>query len=76
MAKQLVLEAKRERYDMDVRTMTVGELINFLCEFDEDMQVVLSHDRGYTFGGITEGDFQEILDVELEDCEEVEDEDY
>ena len=70
MAKQLVLEAKRERYDMNVRTMTVGELINFLCDFDEDMEIVVSHDRGYTFGGITERDFQEVYDVEIKDCEE------
>lgn len=73
MAKQLVIEAKRERYDMNVRTMTVGELINFLMDFDEDAEVVLSHDNGYTYGGISEQDFSEVYDVETEDYKEVED---
>ena len=36
------------------RTMTVGELIDCLSEFPEDAQIYLSHDRGYTYGGITE----------------------
>ena len=67
MAKQLVVEAKRERYDMNVRTMTVGELIGFLSDFDEDMEVVLSHDNGYTYGGIRENDFSEVYDVEFEE---------
>lgn len=67
--KQVVIEAKRERYDMNVRTMTVGELINFLMDFDEDAEVVLSHDNGYTYGGICEQDFSEVLDVEIEEAE-------
>ena len=67
MAKQLVVEAKRERYDMNVRTMTVGELIGFLSDFDEDMEVVLSHDNGDTYGGIRENDFSEVYDVEFEE---------
>ena len=67
--KQVVIEAKRERYDMNVRTMTVGELINFLMDFDEDAEVVLSHDNGYTYGGICEQDFSEVLDGEIEEAE-------
>lgn len=41
------------------KTMTVGELINFLQDFDEDASVYLSHDRGYTYGNINEQDFNE-----------------
>jgi len=39
--------------------MTAGELINFLAQYDEDTPVYLSFDNGYTYGGITEGRFEE-----------------
>lgn len=41
------------------KTMTVGELIAYLEMFDEDAPVYLKHDNGYTYGGITEKDFEE-----------------
>ena len=48
-----MIQAIRESYGKDdVRTMTVGELIAALEEFDEEMPVILSHDSGYTYGGI------------------------
>jgi len=51
--KRLVILAQRETYGMDeVRTMTVRELREALEEFDDDAQVILSHDSGYTYGGI------------------------
>ena len=51
--KRLMIQAIRESYGKDdVRTMTVGELIAALEEFDEEMPVILSHDSGYTYGGI------------------------
>ena len=34
--------------------MTVGELIEFLSDYDEDTLFVLSHDRGYTYGSINQ----------------------
>ena len=68
--QQLVIEARRERYDMNVSTMTVGELINFLMDFDEDAEIVLSHDNGYTYGGICEQDFSEVFDVEINECQQ------
>ena len=48
-------------YDVDQinRTMTVGELIDFLAQYDEDTPIYLSFDNGYTYGGITEGRFEE-----------------
>ena len=36
-------------------TMTVGELISYLEDFESDMPVYLSHDYGYTYGPVTEG---------------------
>ena len=63
------ISAPREGYGIDqVRhTMTVGELIAYLEQFDEDAQVYLKHDDGYTYGGITEWCFE---DGELDEEEE------
>lgn len=59
--KVLKIEANREGYSIDQvsETMTVKELIEFLQEFDEDSLVYLSHDRGFTFGGMTYDCFEE-----------------
>ena len=51
--KRLIILAQRESYGMDdVQTMTVRELRDALEEFDDDAEVILSHDSGYTYGGI------------------------
>ena len=51
--KRLIILAQRESYGMDdVRTMTVAELREALEEFDDEDQVILTHDSGYTYGGI------------------------
>lgn len=61
--KNLIILANRESYGKDdVRTMTVGELIEALQEFDEDARVILSHDSGYTYGGIRYGMMEEEED--------------
>ena len=64
MATKVIIEAVREGYSTEqVRnTMTVKELIDVLSEYDEDAKVYLSHDCGYTYGGIRYGSFsrQEI----------------
>lgn len=59
-ADEVIIEAKREGYGTDqvYRTMTVGELIAYLEQFNEDAKVYLSHDNGYTYGGITEECFK------------------
>lgn len=61
MEKQVILlDARREGYSVGQvgNTMTVGELISYLQEnYDEDTPIYLSHDNGYTYGGITEGRF-------------------
>jgi hypothetical protein len=43
------------------RTITVGELINLLSDFDEDMPIYLKFDNGYSYGSIREDDFIEDL---------------
>ena len=71
MKNVVYITAMREGYSIDqVRhTMTVRELIDFLYEFPEDAPIYLSHDRGYTYGGIIEQRFF----MPEEDCEVVED---
>lgn len=59
MIEYLVIEANRTAYSPSQvkQTMTVGELIELLSEYNEYMPVVLSHDNGYTYGGIMLYDF-------------------
>lgn len=67
--KVLFIDANRNGYGIDQcgRTMTVGELIAWLEQFDEDMPVYLRHDGGYTYGNIIERHFEEDTNDE-EDC--------
>ena len=60
--KALYIEGRRDGYSpAQIReTMTVGELMAYLEQFDEDTPVLLNNDRGYTFGSITESSFEEI----------------
>ena len=57
----IIINAKRNGYGPDQcgRTMTVAELISMLNEYEDDEKIYLSHDRGYTYGSITESDFEE-----------------
>ena len=57
----LYIEGRRNGYEPKQcgRTMTVGELIALLEEYDEDTPVYLMNDEGYTYGSITEDSFTE-----------------
>lgn len=63
MKNNLILNTKREGYETDQcgETLTVGELIELLQNYDEDMKVYFGNDyRGsywYSYGSITEDDF-------------------
>ena len=62
MEKQVLkIEAQREGYTLNqvTSTMTVGELIAYLSQYEDDVKVYLSHDGGYTYGGIH---YQDIED--------------
>lgn len=50
----ITFETKREGYAPNQcgNTMTVGELIQYLNQFDEDAKVFYSNDNGYTYGSI------------------------
>lgn len=57
----LVLNTEREGYSVDQvrRTMTVGELVRFLKDYDRKTPIYLGFDRQYTFGGVRESRFEE-----------------
>ena len=59
--KRLFIEGRREGYSPDQcrETMTVGELIAYLEQFDEDTEVYLDNDNGYTYGSITDTSFSD-----------------
>lgn len=61
MKSIIYLNAQREGYAIDQirETMTARELIDYLSQFDEEAPVYLSHDGGYTYGGITQNSFSE-----------------
>lgn len=64
MAKKVVfIEGRRNGYAPEQcgRTMTVAELQSFLDQFDEDAEVYLDNDNGYTFGSIDWESFNESL---------------
>lgn len=45
-------------------TMTVGELLEILLQYEDDTPIALSNDGGYTYGKIGEDD---ITEEELDD---------
>lgn len=61
----VIINANREGYGTDQisRTMTVGDLIEILGQYDEDTPVYIGNDRRdygwYTYGGIREYDIEE-----------------
>ena len=65
----LLYQTFREGYGLDQirRTMTAGELVAYLSQFDEDTPVYLSFDNGYTYGGITDSRFEEYYGEEEEE---------
>ena len=57
---KLILNAMPEGYAIyQIKgTMTVAELRDFLEGYDDETPVYLSFDNGYTYGGITEDEFE------------------
>lgn len=64
----LRIETSRDAYspnDIIRKTLTVGELMEVLEEYDEGTPVLLSFDNGYTYGWL--GDCSLELDYTKED---------
>lgn len=73
MAQQvLIIEAVREGYSIDKisETITVAEMIYALERLDGDAPLYLSHDNGYTYGGITGWNMNVKHIVECPECGE------
>lgn len=73
MANKLVLtiDGRRDGYALDQieNTMTVGELMNLLSDYDEDTPVMINNDNGYTYGAVRWDSFREEYDEDEEDEE-------
>lgn len=56
--EELFINGKKNGYGTDQcgKTLTVGELIEILQEYDEDSPVYLRNDNGYAYESITRGD--------------------
>ena len=63
---RLYIEGRRNGYSPEQcgRTMTVGDLIAYLEQFDQDAEIYINNDNGYTFGNITEDSFEESYEDE------------
>lgn len=61
MMNVIFIEGRRNGYTPSQcgETMTVGEMISWLEQFDEDAPVYLKNDNGYTFGSITSDSIEE-----------------
>ena len=74
----VVINANREGYSLDqlYGTLTVGDLIAYLSDFDDELPIVIGNDKQhgswYTFGSISYDDIQEYEEEEesYEDDEE------
>lgn len=55
MKKVVFLDTNRAGYSLEQcgHTMTVGDLMDLLSEFDEESRVYFRNDGGYTYGCIT-----------------------
>lgn len=69
--KKILLETNRKGYSTDQvgKTLTVGELIGMLEDFDENTPVYFSNDNGYTYGNLT---WETIRDEDDDEDEEEE----
>ena len=69
---KILIEAQRQGYDTDQvgDTITAGELIKILEEYEEDTPIFISNDNGYTYGSIKNWDIKEEYDKEDEEYEE------
>ena len=68
----VMIEGRRDCYgaeDIVNSTITVGNLIALLEEYDEDTPVMLNNDNGYTYGEI-HGYTIDEQEVEIEDDED------
>lgn len=56
---KLIINASRDAYSTKdiISTMTIGDLKEFLEDFEDDSPIYISFDRGYTFGALKKYNF-------------------
>ena len=70
--EKVIINVNRDGYATDqiYHTMTVGELIEMLSDFNENLPVYFGNDRRdygwYTYGGVNERDIELVID-EMDD---------
>lgn len=71
MLNALFIEGVRNMYGIDQysKTLTVGEMIEILSQYDEDTPVFIRNDNGYTYGSLTQRDFNTAEDLGMEEAE-------
>ena len=70
MISYVKIDTTKDAYspeDLFEKTLTVGELIDILQEYYRELPVILSFDKGYTYGKFSKG---RIIEEELEDGDE------
>jgi len=68
----LIINTRKDTYHKEeaaLSSITVGELINFLRQFDDDEAIVLSFNNGYTYGRLSEYRIEQIEEEEEDDIE-------
>lgn len=72
--KALYIEGKHNGYNIGQcgKTLSVGELIAILEEYEEDRPIYLRNDNGYTYGSIVERDITPAEEYEDNEDEESE----
>ena len=60
MKRAIFIDGRRDGYSPAQcgNTMTVGELKEFLEQFNDEDEVFLMNDNGYTYGSITDSSFE------------------
>ena len=60
MKRAIFIEGRRDGYHPGQcgNTMTVGELKEFLEQFNDEDEVFLMNNNGYTYGSITDSSFE------------------
>lgn len=66
--RPIYIEGSRNGYSPDQcgQTLTVGELIEILEQFDYGRPIYIRNDNGYTYGSITERDIEDAEEDEEE----------
>ena len=72
----IIMNTRRNGYAPNQcgRTMTVGELIELLQQFDPEEKVYTAHDNRYTYGSVREMDIDTFFEEEEEEDEDEDEE--